>query len=108
MMRLTSLKKILAFTLALVVICVGFSAVAVWQGKTKSLSASFAQEAETVLTLQIGNPTMTVNGTQTKIDDDGTTPLLWEKELSCQSEPLLKLSAEMLCGTRKQRQFFSQ
>ena len=73
---MTKTKKIIAFITAMAVVCLAFGLFAWYTNKPQSESA-FAASEEQVLTLQIGNPIMTVNGTQQEIDPGrGTVPVL--------------------------------
>ena len=74
--NMTKAKKIIAFTTAMAVVCLAFGLFAWYTNKPQSESA-FAASEEQVLTLQIGNPQMTVNGEAREIDPGrGTVPVL--------------------------------
>ena len=69
-----NMKKTLLFAAAIVVVCLIFAGVALFNGGAETITSA---SGETVLTLQIGNPEMTVNGTAQKVDPGrGTTPVL--------------------------------
>ncbi len=68
-------KRGLLFAATIVAVCLIFAAVALLSGGMKTVTSA---DEETVLTLQIGNPEMTVNGMSQEIDPGrGTAPLLW-------------------------------
>lgn len=73
MTKTVSIKKGVAFIAALVMICLAFAGIAVYNNyKDKA----FAADGNTTITLQIGNPVMTVNGETAEIDPGrGTTPI---------------------------------
>ena len=69
-----NLKKAVAFLIAMVMICVGFALVI---GLNNSGDLAAAADEETIITLQIDNPDMTVNGQPNEIDPGrGTTPVI--------------------------------
>lgn len=76
-MRTLNIKKSIAFLIAIVMICIAFGVVA-WHGNQSNIpNKAFAANDEQILTLQIGNPNMTVNGTQQEIDPGmGTVPVV--------------------------------
>ncbi len=72
---MTKAKKSIAFITAMAVVCLAFG-LFVWQTNKLSGESAFAASAEQILTLQIGNPQMTVDGESVNIDDSGTTPVI--------------------------------
>ena len=75
MAKTASFKKAVAFLVTIVMICAAFGAVALW-GKTPYAEVNAAEE-ETVITLQIGNPTMFVGDQAAEIDPGrGTVPVV--------------------------------
>ncbi len=71
---MTKFKKCAVFIAAAVIVCLIFGAAMIDQGEPEK--AVYA-ESGTVITLQIGNPVMTVNGEQREIDPGrGTVPVL--------------------------------
>ena len=72
MEKSANVKRSLLFVAVIVLVCAVFACAALLSGE-EAVSAS----EETVLTLQIGNPEMTVNGTPQEIDPGrGTVPVL--------------------------------
>ncbi len=72
---MTKAKKSIAFIAAMAVVCLAFG-LFVWQANKPSGDSALAASAEQILTLQIGNPQMTVDGESVNIDDSGTTPVI--------------------------------
>lgn len=73
MTRATSMKKAAAFITALIIVCLVFAGVVMWNNRNDQ---AFAAD-DMVITLQIDNPYMTVNGTQQEIDPGrGTAPIV--------------------------------
>ena len=72
---MTKVKKSIAFIMAMAVVCIGFGLFVSQTNKPQEESA-FAANAEKILTLQIGNPQMTVDSESVNIDDGGTTPVI--------------------------------
>ena len=71
---MTKAKKSIAFITAMAVVCLAFGLFA-WQANKPSGDSALAASAEQILTLQIGNPQMTVNGEAREIDPGrGTVP----------------------------------
>ena len=69
-----NLKKAFAFLIAMVMICIAFVSVVVINNHNKS---AIADDGETIITLQIDNPEMTVNDQTKEIDPGaGTTPVV--------------------------------
>lgn len=74
MNRAVNLKKGIAFVIAMIMICIAFAGVVAWN---TSGDRAFAAGEETVITLQINNPSMTVNGESAEIDSGrGTVPVI--------------------------------
>lgn len=67
-----NVKSAIAFAVAALMICVVFVGLV---SHKNSQTEVFAEE-KTILTLQIDNPKMTVNSTETDIDENGTTPVI--------------------------------
>ncbi len=73
---MTKAKKSIAFITAMAVVCLAFGLFVCQVNKPQGESA-LAASAEQILTLQIGNPQMTVNGEAREIDPGrGTAPVL--------------------------------
>ncbi len=67
-------KKLWLFIAVIAAVCVIFAGVALLSGGAQTVTSD---ENETVLTLQIGNPEMTVNGTAQEVDPGrGTAPVI--------------------------------
>lgn len=73
MTQTSSLKKVIAFAVTIAVICVSFAGVVIWNAQSEDVLAA---EGEKIITLQIGNPQMTVDGTIQPIDAEGTVPVV--------------------------------
>ena len=74
MQKTLNFKKGIAFVIAMIIICVAFASVVVIN---HNHDGAFAADGETVITLQIDNPNMTVNGQSEEIDPGrGTTPVV--------------------------------
>ncbi len=67
-----NLKKTAAFIAAIAMLCLVFAGIAVWNDKSDD---ALAANGETVITLQIDNPEMTVNDETLSIDEGGTVPI---------------------------------
>ena len=67
-------------------------------GCTAAESDKQALDNEFLLTMQIANPVMTVNGQEKNIDDDGTAPTI------VSDRTLVPVRAEVLIGTVIQAQ----
>ena len=75
MVKTTNFKKALAFVVAMVMVCAAFAAVTLW-GQSPATEVT-AAEGDMIITLQIDNPTMYVNGQATEIDPGrGTVPVV--------------------------------
>ncbi len=73
---MTKAKKSIVFITAMAVACLAFG-LFVWQTGKPNGDSALAASAEQILTLQIGNPQMTVNGEEREIDPGrGTVPVL--------------------------------
>ncbi len=73
---MTKAKKSIAFITAIAAACLAFG-LFVWQVSKPNGDSALAASAEQILTLQIGNPVMTVNGEEREIDPGrGTVPVL--------------------------------
>ncbi len=73
--NMTKAKKSIAFITAMAVVCLAFGLFA-WHTNKPSGESALAASAEQILTLQIGNPQMTVDGESVNIDDSGTVPVI--------------------------------
>lgn len=74
MIKNTKIKSSIAFAVVIAMICIGFSAVVAWNNN--STMTVLAKDGD-VITMQIGNPKMTVNGTESEIDTGvGTVPVV--------------------------------
>lgn len=74
MEKISNGRKWLIFAVVIAAICLIFAVATLLGGGTETVTSA---DEETVLTLQIGNPQMTANGTAQEIDPGrGTTPLL--------------------------------
>ena len=74
MQKTLNLKKGIAFVIAMIMICIAFASVVVINNHNKS---AIAADGDTIITLQIDNPDMTVNGQTKEIDPGaGTTPVV--------------------------------
>ena len=74
MQKTLNFKKGIAFVVAMIIICIAFASVVVINNRSEG---AFAADSETVITLQIDNPNMTVNGQSEEIDPGrGTTPVV--------------------------------
>ncbi len=74
-MKTLNAKRLLAFAVAVAVICLGFGLYA-WHSGRAVMDTARAADAGTVIKLQIGSPTMTVNGEEQEIDPGrGTVPI---------------------------------
>lgn len=67
------IKSGIAFGIVIAVICAAFVGFIRYNNNSGEV---YADNSETVLTLQIGNPKMTVNGEETAVDDSGTAPVI--------------------------------
>ena len=72
---MTKAKKSIAFITAMAVVCLAFGLFA-WHTNKPQGESALAASAEQILTLQIGNPQMTVDGENVNIDEDGTVPVI--------------------------------
>ncbi len=73
---MTKTKKSIAFIAVMAVICLAFGMFA-WQASRPQTETALAAGEGEIITLQIGNPVMTVNGEQREIDPGrGTAPVL--------------------------------
>ena len=72
MVNQKNFNKVITFILTVVIICFAFGTAIIWSGRQNS----FAADENTVVTLQIHNPIMTVNNEQQPIDENGTTPVI--------------------------------
>ncbi|MCC8168884.1 MAG: copper amine oxidase N-terminal domain-containing protein [Oscillospiraceae bacterium] len=68
-----NIKKTMAFIIAAVMVCLAFAGIVVWNTQTDN---AFAANGETVITLQIDNPEMTVGDDTLSIDDSGTASVI--------------------------------
>ncbi len=75
-MKTLNAKRLIAFAVAVAVICLGFGLYA-WHSGRPVMDTAQAADAGTVIKLQIGSPTMTVNGAEQEIDPGrGTAPII--------------------------------
>ncbi len=75
-MKTLSAKRLVAFAVAVAVICLGFGLYA-WHSGRSVMDTVQAADAGTVIKLQIDSPTMTINGAQQEIDPGrGTAPII--------------------------------
>ena len=65
---MTKTKKSIAFIAVIAVVCLAFG-LFVWQANRPSGESALAASTDRILTLQIGNPQMTVDGENVNIDD---------------------------------------
>ena len=68
-------KKSIVFVTAMTMICLVFGTF-VCQANNPSGKSALAASTEQILTLQIGNPQLTVDGESVNIDDSGTVPVI--------------------------------
>lgn len=68
-----NIKKTMAFIIAAAMVCLAFAGIVVWNTQTDN---ALAADGETVITLQIDNPEMTVGDDTLAIDDSGTAPVI--------------------------------
>ena len=74
MERVKKLREILVFVTAMAMICLIFAGIVMWNQHDERV---FAADEQTVITLQIGNPEMTINGQTAEIDPGrGTVPIV--------------------------------
>ena len=74
MVKTANVKKLWLFIAVIAVVCVIFACVALFSNSAETVISA---DEETTLTLQIGNPQMTVNGMLQEVDPGrGTTPVL--------------------------------
>ncbi|MCH5185415.1 MAG: hypothetical protein J1F64_04730, partial [Oscillospiraceae bacterium] len=74
MQKTLNFKKGIAFFIVMAMICAAFISVAVIRNNNDS---ALAADGETIITLQIDNPNMTVDGRSEEIDPGrGTTPVI--------------------------------
>ena len=71
MTQISNLKKMIVFTVAIIIICALFAGAAIWNAHNKAV---LAVNEEPIIALQIGNLQMTVDGTMQPIDNEGTVP----------------------------------
>ena len=68
-----NLKRAAAFIITFVFVCTVFAGIVIWNNNTGNV---FAEDESSVITLQINNPQMTVDGTAKNVDEEGTTPVI--------------------------------
>lgn len=76
-MRSLNIKKSMVFVIVIALICGAFGIFAWHSDQTSHSNKVFAENGEQILTLQIGNPNMTINGVSQEIDPGmGTVPIV--------------------------------
>lgn len=77
MYKSSNLKKIIAFIITLTMICSAFISLVMLNNQTEAISNVYAANQQMIISLQVDNSNMTVNGKTVEIDPgQGTTPLI--------------------------------